>query len=80
MDEYSIGESLAAFAERKEVGELGTPFWREYAHGVGALLRGERYRAGTLQLRGQERYWVAYLRLIESACNGDPMEAAISEN
>lgn len=79
IDAFSIGGSFAAFAERNDVGELSTPFWREYARGVGALLRKEGYHARNLRLRGQEKYWMAYLRLIESACNDEPMKTAVDE-
>jgi hypothetical protein len=76
---FSAGGSFAVFAERNDVVELSTPFWREYARGVGALLRRDGYHASNLRLRGQEKYWMAYLRLIESACNDEPMETAENE-
>ncbi len=79
INAFSIGELFVAFAERKDVGELSTPFWREYARGVGTMLRREGYRASKLRLRGQEKYWMAYLRFIESASNDEPMETAIDE-
>ena len=67
---FEVGESFVAFAERKDVGALGTPFWREYARGMGALANRGLYCAVQLRPKGQEKYWMAYLHLIESVCNG----------
>lgn len=76
---FSIGGTFAAFAERNDVAELSTPFWREYARAVGALLRRDNYHASNLRLRGLEKYWMAYLRLIESACNDKQIESTANE-
>ena len=79
LDAFSLGESFVAFAERRDVGELSTSFWREYARGMGALLRREIYHPSILRLRGQEKYWIVYLRLAESVCNNHTMETAVNE-
>lgn len=79
MKAFSTGELFAAFSERNDVGELSTAFWREYARSVGALLRREGYHASNLRLRGQENYWVNYIRLIEAACNDEPTSTAVTE-
>lgn len=79
LEKFDLGESFVAFAERKDVGELGTPFWREYARGMGALVKREPYHPSQLRLKGQEKYWMAYLHLIEAACNGRSVDDVVAE-
>jgi hypothetical protein len=79
LDEDELGEWFVAFSERPDVGEMSTDFWREYGRGMGALVREEPYQPIEMHLRGQEKYWMAYLRLIEAAANGQRLEGAIKE-
>jgi hypothetical protein len=79
LEEYDLGKSYVAFSERDDVGELSTTFWREYAKGMGALIRGARYEPSEIKLRGQERYWSAYLQLIRAATSGETLDEAIAE-
>jgi hypothetical protein len=79
LEKFNLGEAFVGFAERKDVGDLGTPFWREYARGMGALVRGESFQLGQLRTKGQEKYWIAYLHLIQAACNGQNVDDVIVE-
>jgi hypothetical protein len=79
LEQYALGESFVGFSERQDVGELSTKFWREYAKGMGALIRREQYHPPEMRLRGQERYWIGYLRLIEAACGKQPLDGARAE-
>lgn len=79
MKDFDLGESFVAFAEHKDASSLSTPFWRMYAGGLGALMRRESFRPAEMKLRGQEKYWMSYLRLIEAKCNSRPIENAIAE-
>jgi len=79
LEEYPLGEWYVTFAQRAEVAELSTKFWREYARAMGALVAREQYHPIELKLRGQERYWMAYLNLIQAASNHQPLEAAKAE-
>lgn len=78
LNQIGLGESFATFAEREDIGELGTPFWREYARGLGSLIRQEEYHAKALRLRGQEKYWMTYIRLIEAASKRQPIKDAVA--
>lgn len=69
IDEYDLGESFAKFAAREDIAELSTPFWREYSRGMRSLVGREPYRLTQLRTKGQEKYWISYLRLVESFCN-----------
>jgi hypothetical protein len=76
LEEYRLGEFYVAFSKRPDVIELSTRFWSEYASGMGALVVGEPYRPLEIPLRGQERYWVAYLTLIQAASSQQPLDAS----
>ena len=69
-----MGEFFVSFAERRDIADISTRFWREYAQGMGSLVRCEPYKLPELKLRGQERYWVTYLHLIEAATFGKDLE------
>ena len=79
LDMFSVGESFVAFAEGKDVGELGTPFWREYARGMGALVKRDPYCPSQLRLKGQEKYWMSYLHLIEAVCKSQGIGDSVTE-
>lgn len=79
LGEFEMGERFAAIAARSDVLELSTPFWQEYSRAVGALIDGSLYGVGDLTTEGQEQYWLAYLRLIESATNNQNTTAAVAE-
>jgi hypothetical protein len=79
LEKFDLGCSFVAFAERKEVGELGTTFWREYARGMGALVKREPYHPSQLRLKGQEKYWMTYLHLIEAARSGLKVDDVVAE-
>jgi hypothetical protein len=74
LDDFSGGEFFVSFAERLDIADISTQFWREYARGMGSLVRGEPYQLSELKLRGQERYWVTYLHLIEAVVSGNDLE------
>ncbi len=78
LQDYPIGESFVTIAERKDIAEISTPFWCEYARGMGSLIRGQPYEFRKLKLRGQEQYWVSYLHLIETATNGRNVDELIN--
>ena len=73
------GESYVNIAIRPDVLEISTPFWSEYARGVGSLVHGQEYRMTELQPRGQETYWMAYLRLLQAAVSGSRLDDALAE-
>jgi hypothetical protein len=79
LEEYQLGEWYVAFSQRAEVAELSTKFWREYARAMRALVAREQYHPIELKLRGQERYWMAHLNLIQAASANQPLEAAKAE-
>jgi hypothetical protein len=79
LDEFKLGESFITFSGRSDVGELSTKFWREYTKGIGALTRAEPYFPAEMRLRGQEHYWMGYLRLIEAACAHQPLDVTIAD-
>lgn len=79
LGEFEIGEKFAAIAARPDVLELSTPFWRAYSRAVDSLIECRPHSVGDLAAEGQEQYWLAYLRLIESATNNQDMTAAIAE-
>ncbi|HSI83423.1 MAG: hypothetical protein ACAI35_18775 [Candidatus Methylacidiphilales bacterium] len=64
LGEFTTGEAFVKFAARQDVADSSTPFWREYTRGMNALVQGKEYQVKELQLRGQEKYWVAYLHMI----------------
>jgi len=76
---YDEGEWFVAFSQRHDVLEISTPFWREYARAMAALVRREAYAIAELRLRGQERYWAAYLHFIEAASRGAGVSDALAE-
>jgi hypothetical protein len=78
LRDYPLGEFFAAVARRKDVAGISTPFWREYARGVGCLVDGAPYQAPKLKLRGQEEYWASYLALIEAATAGTDLAWALA--
>ena len=44
-----------------------------------ALLRGQEFHARELKLGGLEKHWIAYVHLIEAACNGDSLDPPLAE-
>jgi hypothetical protein len=78
LREFDRGEWFVAFGQRGDVLQISTPFWREYARGMGALVKGQAYESASLKLRGQERYWVSYLQLIEIASRGEDLTDALA--
>jgi hypothetical protein len=78
LRDFAAGEAFAALAGRPDVLGLSTPFWREYASGVGALVRGWPYEVWRPGVRGPERYWLPYLRLIEAATRGRDVGEAVA--
>ncbi len=77
IQEFSLGESFVAIAERKDSAEISTPFWCEYARAVGSLVHNRPYRVSKMELKGQQEYWITYLQLIEAISNGEPREQAL---
>lgn len=77
LGEISFGEHFIAIAERENGSEISTPFWSEYAKGMGSLVRKQEYRVPKMKPRGQEEYWVTYLYLIEAVLNGGSREEAL---
>jgi hypothetical protein len=76
LEDFQIGEFFVKIAERKDLTQISTPFWREYARAMGCLVRSESYEMRPIRLRGQEEYWAYYMRLIQAVCNGrDPNDA-----
>jgi len=73
------GESYVKIAVRPDVREVSTPFWYEYSLALESMVLGKGYCANEFQPHGQEKYWMGYLRLIESASNGWPLDDAIAE-
>lgn len=78
MGKYELGESFVRFSLLKCVNELSTSFWQEYAKGIGSLVNQELFQVKKMRLKGQERYWSAYIRLIETACNGGSIESDVA--
>jgi hypothetical protein len=80
LDDFSVGESFVSIAERMDNRDLSTPFWCEYARGMGALVRGDRYDVGQFKkLRDLEVYWISYLDLIQAATHGSSLDDAIAK-
>lgn len=77
LQDFPMGESFIAIAERKDSAGISTPFWCEYARGMGSLVRGEPYQMRKMRLRDLEQYWVEYLPLIEAVTNGRPVNEAL---
>jgi hypothetical protein len=61
---------------RKDVAEISTPFWNTYAQALDALFEGKKFVAKLGKLRGQERYWVNYLTLMNAVTSGDDLQPA----
>jgi len=79
LREFELGECFAKCAVRSGVMEMSTVFWQEYAKAMMALVEGVEYRIGTsLPTSGQEKYWLNYLHLIESATQRADMGIALS--
>ncbi|OAI53769.1 hypothetical protein AYO47_04145 [Planctomyces sp. SCGC AG-212-M04] len=79
LSDHSLGEWYVATAIRADNCSLSTPFWREYARALSALVHGEQYERKELKLRSLERYWVTYLSLIEAATQGVKLGIIIAE-
>lgn len=79
MKKYELGESFARFSLLKYVSELSTPFWQEYSKGISSLMDQKPFQAKKMRLKGQERYWSSYIRLIETARNGGNIESAVAD-
>ncbi|PQO47228.1 hypothetical protein [Blastopirellula marina] len=79
LGNFSLGEQFAEIAVRPDVLPLSTPFWREYARAIAALIAGSPYAVATLKLKGLEKYWHAYLPLIDAATNAQDLEAPLFE-
>lgn len=79
LEALTLGEWFIALSQRRDVLELSTKFWREYARGIGCLVRREAYKAADLKLRGQEKYWMAYLRLVETATQRSTLSNALAD-
>ncbi len=79
LGEIEIGETYAKVASRDDVLDLSTPFWREYSRAVGCLVECQPYAMSDFKSKGQEKYWLSYLRLIECATNHNDLEPTISE-
>ncbi len=78
LRDFPLGESFVPIAERNDIADISTPFWCEYARGMGSLVRNQPYEVRTLKLRGQEQYWISYLHLIEAATKGQNLDEAIN--
>jgi hypothetical protein len=76
---WEQGESYVIVATRPDVFETSTQFWREYAKGMNLLVHRQQYRMTELHLRGQENYWVAYLRLFQAASSDNGLDDALAD-
>lgn len=79
LGDFPLGEQFAEIAVRPDVLPLCTPFWREYAHAIAALIAGRSYSAAAIKLKGLEKYWHAYLPLIDAATNAQDLAAPLFE-
>lgn len=77
LGDFAAGEEVAEIANHPNVLELSTPFWTEYARAIDALINSCPYTVSDLSLKGYERYWVQYLRLLELATKGQDTDAAV---
>jgi hypothetical protein len=78
FEAWDLGERHVQIAVRHDVRELSTPFWSEYSIAAESLVVRREYRVGELELRGQQKYWMPYLYLIEVACKGAPLDDALA--
>jgi hypothetical protein len=79
LGEIENGEKFVALATRPDVCKLGTLFWAEYGAAMQACVFQESYQVPSLRTRGQETYWVGYMRFIEAALAGTSMTSHIQE-
>lgn len=76
LGESTLGDQLLEQARTKESLASASPFWREVASGLGALVAHEPYAAKPVKTRGAESYLLPYLDLIEAlAMRRDPSDA-----
>ena len=67
LGETRLGEYYVEVANRGDVLNVSTSFGREYARALTALVMKQRYHQAECSPRGQEKYWITYLQLIEAA-------------
>ena len=80
LDNWELAQSFISIGARSDVLELTTKFWREYTRAVIALVHSEGYEMNKgLKLKGQEKYWVVYLCLIEAVTTDGDTEKTITE-
>lgn len=75
INQIEAGEFFAEVAYHNEVMKTSTPFWQEYSRGINHLIEEQAYIISDLRPKGQEQYWLSYLRLIECATNRQDIES-----
>jgi hypothetical protein len=79
ISDWGPSDAYVRIATRSDVLGISTRLWSEYARGVDLLSRGQEFRMSELRPRGQEKYWIAYLRLIEAASRSEPLDDTLVE-
>ncbi|HEY3899492.1 MAG TPA: hypothetical protein VGM54_12800 [Chthoniobacter sp.] len=79
LDQRELGDAFVTFARNPHVNDLNTRFWQEYARGLVAVVSGVPYHPAETGLRGEEKYWAAYLPLFEAVSNSQDPQTAVAE-
>lgn len=70
LDEPTLMDSMVTLANKAEVAKLSTPFWNAYAQSFACLRQHTMFNIPELKLRGQERYLIRDLALMQAVATG----------